>query len=287
LAPLAPNYEGFVLDLWGVIHDGVTAFPWAVECLARLRHRGSRAVLLSNAPRRSSFLIEAMTRMGIPRPLYVDVVSSGDIAFEHLQRRDDPFYAALGPRCFHLGPERDRNMLEVPWLVPVNETDEADFILATGPRRDDLPVAAHEEQLAAWARRKVPMVCVNPDRVVIRGGERIVCAGALAERYETLGGPVRYHGKPYPDVYERCLEALGIRERDRVLAVGDSLATDIKGAATAGIDSLLVAAGIHGDEFGTDDREALDLSAIAEACRRHGVRPIGVIPRFAWGVGSR
>lgn len=293
LQVVAPHYRNYVLDLWGCIHDGVAAFPHAVACLEKIRLAGSKVVLLSNAPRRSAQLIDAMTRMGIARHLYVDVVSSGDATFDHLVEKADPFYAALGPACFHLGPERDRALLDVPWLEETVDARKADFVLNTGPRRDDLQVADHEDALRAWARRGVPMVCANPDKSVIRGGERIICAGALAERYEALGGRVRYHGKPFPEIYDRCLGILGADDRAAVLCVGDSLATDIRGAAAAGLDALLVAGGIHADEFGggfaggAHDADGPDGAKITAACRRLGLRPVAALARFAWGGAGR
>jgi ribonucleotide monophosphatase NagD (HAD superfamily) len=124
------------------------------------------------------------------------------------------------------------------------------------------------------------MVCANPDLVVIHDGKPALCAGALAEQYEALGCRVRWHGKPHPSVYDSCLGLLGITDRRRILAIGDSLRTDIAGAAGAGIASLLIAGGIHAAEFG--DGDAIDLDRVAEATEKRGTRPIGVMARFVW-----
>jgi ribonucleotide monophosphatase NagD (HAD superfamily) len=126
------------------------------------------------------------------------------------------------------------------------------------------------------------MVCANPDLVVVFGGRRIICAGALAQRYETLGGRVRWHGKPFPSVYETCFAQLGVADRRRILAVGDSLRTDIAGANAAGIDSLLVAGGIHSEEFGLGPGDTPDPARIAAAVAASGHAPTAVVARFRW-----
>src|SRR5580704_18551620 len=133
LSELAPRYDGFILDLWGVIHDGVAPIPGAIDCLRVLIDKGKRIVLLSNAPRRTDDVVRRITALGVPGGLYHHVMSSGEEAWQHLKRRDDPFYAALGRRCLHIGPARDDNMLEGIDLDRVTEIADAEFILNTGP----------------------------------------------------------------------------------------------------------------------------------------------------------
>jgi HAD superfamily hydrolase (TIGR01459 family) len=199
-----------------------------------------------------------------------------------MKARDEPFYAALGRHCFMIGPARDDNMVAGIDVERVARVEDASFILNTGPWGWDETVAGYEAVLEAGARRDLPMVCANPDLVVIFGGRRIICAGALAERYEALGGRVRWHGKPFPSVYATCFAALGIADRRRILAVGDSLRTDIAGANAAGIDSVLVAGGIHSEEFGLGEGEVPDRERLAAAIAASGHTPTAVIPRFRW-----
>src|SRR5438034_4248270 len=277
---LAPEYDGFILDLWGVVHDGTAPFPGVLDCMARLIGAGKRLVLLSNAPRRSDDVVRRIARIGVPEGLYHGVMSSGEEAWQYLHRRDEPFYAALGRRCLHLGSERDLEIREGLDLVFVNEPAEADFILNTGPAEWDDTIEDYTPALGAARARGLPMVCANPDLVVIHDGKPALCAGALAEEYETIGGRVRWHGKPHPSVYDSCLGLLGIADRRRILAIGDSLRTDIAGAEGAGIASLLIAGGVHAAEFGADG--ALDLDRIAAAIEKSGTHPIGVAARFVW-----
>jgi len=278
---LAPHYDGFILDLWGVVHDGVAPYPGVLDCMGRLVGAAKRIVLLSNAPRRADDVVRRIEKIGVPRRLYHAVMSSGEEAWQHLHKRDEKFYAALGRRCLHVCSERDLEMREGLDLDWVATPDEADFILNTGPAEWEDTHEDYAPVLQAARRRDLPMVCANPDLVVMHGGRPALCAGAIAEQYEAMGGRVRWHGKPHRSVYDSVLGLLGTSDRDRILAVGDSLRTDIAGAAGAGIPSLLIAgSGIHGVEFTRNGR--LDLDRIETAIREAEINPIGVAAGFVW-----
>src|SRR5579862_6513899 len=280
LRDLAPHYDGFILDLWGVVHDGTAPFPGVLDCMERLIAANKRVVLLSNAPRRAEDVMRRIEKLGVPGGLYHGVMSSGEEAWQHLSGRDDPFYAALGRRVLHIGSERDLEIREGLGLDFVLTPDEADFILNTGPAGWEDTIADYAAVLSAARARDLPMVCANPDLVVIHNGRSALCAGALAEHYESIGGQVRWHGKPYPSVYDSCLTLLGVAERHRILAIGDSLRTDIAGAAGAGIDALLIAGGVHAAEFTADG--ALDLRRIAAALADRGMSPVAAAAGFVW-----
>jgi HAD superfamily hydrolase (TIGR01459 family) len=279
---LAPLYDGFILDLWGVIHDGVAPLPGSIECLNALMEQGKRIVLLSNAPRRAEDVVRRITAIGVPTALYHHVMSSGEEAWQHLYRRDDPFYIALGRRCLHIGSERDMEIREGLGLEFTDTAEEADFILNTGPAGWDDRIEDYEPILRTALRRDLPMVCANPDLVVMHGDRLALCAGALAKWYEEAGGRVRWHGKPFGSVYETCLGLLGIEDRAKILAVGDSLRTDIAGAAGAGIDSLLIAGGIHADEFCATGERMPDPVRVEAALRDGPHRPVAVAWSFCW-----
>ena len=294
IAAIAEAYDGFVLDLWGVIHDGHNPYPDAVDCLTRLHgarlgkepgqgnRDGKRIVMLSNAPRRSHGVIAAMVTMGIDRALYDHVVTSGELTWQALKARSDPWHAALGRRCLHIGPERDHGLFEGLDLTLVGKPEEAEFIVNTGPWRDEEQLEDYMPLLQAAATHRLPMICANPDLEVIRGGVRIICAGTLAAYYASLGAPVRYHGKPYGEAYEACLAAMGLSDRARIVAIGDSLITDIKGAANAGIATLLVTSGIHADELGLAYGDHPNPARLEQACARHAIMPQAAVAAFRW-----
>jgi len=280
LRDLAADYDGYVLDLWGVVHDGVHPYPGVLDCMGRLVGAGKRVVLLSNAPRRADDVVRRIAAIGVPGGLYHAVMSSGEEAWQYLQRRDNPFYAALGRNCLHICSERDLEIREGLGLVYVATPEEADFILNTGPAGWDDTIEDYAPVLEASRERGLKMVCANPDLTVMHGAKLALCAGALAVHYEKLGGIVRWHGKPYRSVYESCLALMGIADKTRILAIGDSLRTDIAGANGAGIDSLLIAGGLHAHEFAPGGH--LDLDRIGAAAETAGVRLGAVAYRFNW-----
>lgn len=276
-ASLADRFDGFIVDLWGVIHDGVTAYPGAVDCLLRLRAGGRRVVLLSNAPRRSGKAQETLRRMGLPDEAYDGILTSGEATRQALIERTDPWFASLGQRVWHLGPEKDRSILDGVPMQRVSSYADADFVLNTGPDDDqgETDVATYLPALKECAARGLRMVCANPDLEVVRGGQRLICAGLLARYYAEYGGEVRQIGKPDPGIYLPVRRMLNLPD-DRILAVGDSLATDIAGARAAGIASCWVLGGIHGEMIG-DDRAMAETQATAA-----GLAPFATVPSFAW-----
>jgi HAD superfamily hydrolase (TIGR01459 family) len=282
LSAITPDYDGFILDLWGVIHDGIKLYDGVVDTMEKLHSAGKSYIMLSNAPRRSSAVVDSMIAMGMPEKFCHRVMSSGEATWRELRDRTDPWYDGIGSHCLLIGPERDQGMLDGLDFEAVDDVSRADIILNTGPWRDGERVEDYQDILERAAGLDVPMLCANPDLVVIRGGRRIICAGALAARYEELGGRVRYLGKPFASIYPHCFEMLGVADLDRVLAVGDSLRTDIAGAKAARIDSLLVLGGIHGDEFGMANGAPVDEMKIGELCARENQKPVAAIPEFIW-----
>ena len=274
-APIAAEYDGFILDLWGVIHDGVVAYPGAPECLQALRAAGKRIVLLSNAPRRAEPVRAQLRGMGIADTAYDGVMTSGEATYLMLRDRPDPWYAGLGRRVFHLGPVRDRNVLAGLDLDVLPDPEGAGFVLNTGPDDHANPTdpAGFDAVLQACATQGLPMICANPDLAIIRGGVRVICAGTLAQRYEEMGGIVRSLGKPDPAIYGPVMAMLDV-PLARVLAVGDALRTDIAGAAAMGLDSCWILGGLHGAHGG---HHAVEAEAAAA-----GLSPTAAIPHFVW-----
>ncbi|MEE8332983.1 MAG: TIGR01459 family HAD-type hydrolase [Alphaproteobacteria bacterium] len=283
IGALASSYQAVIIDLWGVIHDGVKLYPGVADTLRALSDAAIPYAMLTNAPRRADAIGAMMDRMGLAPDLRPHVMSSGEATFLGLKDRRDDWYDGTGRRYLHIGPGRDRGLFEGLEVEQAADVADAGLIVNTGPWEDNETVADYEEQLAEGARRGLKMVCANPDLEVIRGGTRIICAGALAKRYEELGGDVLYYGKPYPPIYRMCLAQLGGPPPDRVLAIGDSLLTDIAGATAMGMDSLLVIGGIHGEEMtsGTADRAIIE-RRVSAACAEAGQAPVAAISSFVW-----
>lgn len=281
LSVIADQADAFILDLWGVVHDGVEAYAGARDTLVALRAAGKQSLLLSNAPRRAEALVEQLARMGIERGLYDYVLSSGEAVHLELQARTDPFYAGLGRNLYHMGPERDVNVFEGLDYVAV-DLAHADFILNTGPWDVEETVEDYVPAMKQALERRLPMVCANPDLVVMRQGQPVVCAGALAERYAEMGGVVSMRGKPDPAIYAQALKILGL-PASRVMAVGDALHTDVRGANQAGLaGAVFVTQGIHAKDLGIKPGDEPAQDRLDHFVAAHGDVPAAAIRTFIW-----
>lgn len=281
VAALADRYDGFILDLWGVVHDGRRPYPGVADALGRLKARGKRIAFLSNAPRRSFVVDDLLTGMGLDRALWDGTMTSGELAWRHLKHRDRADFAGLGTRALHIGPERDLSVPADTDVVLVASAEEADFVLNTGPEpaRGNADIEPYRATLAACAARRLPMLCVNPDRHVMVGEDRVICAGALADLYAELGGPAAIEiGKPDPACYPPVLDLLGLTDRARVVAIGDSPHTDLAGAQAAGIDAVWALTGLAAHAHG----DTPDPARLAEVAAAEGVRPVAALMGLRW-----
>lgn len=274
LSEIADAYDALLCDAWGVIHDGVRLFPGVEEALTQFRRARGPVLVLTNAPRPAAVIPGQLDRIGLPRPAYDGVVTSGDATRAAI--------AALLPRpAFKLGPEKDDGLYD-GLTVSFAPLESAEFIICTGLFDDQRESPAdYQGLLERAAARGLPMICANPDVVVRWGGRLVYCAGALAEIYEKLGAAVIYGGKPHAPIYDVALKTLSARagreiKRSRVLAVGDGLKTDIAGANAQGIDALYVAGegGVH--HGGADD------AAIAAALLKAGAHAAYAARGLAW-----
>jgi len=275
---LAPDYDVLLSDVWGVIHNGIASYPHACDALMRMRARGGVVILITNAPRPSEVVSRQLERLHVPSETCDAIVSSGDVTRSVIEKR-------RGQSLHHLGPERDRsifNGLDVH-LAPL---ETADYVVCSGLEDDESETPDdYRARLESMLARNLFMVCGNPDVVVERGSTLVYCAGAIAELYAMMGGEVLYAGKPYRPIYEMALaKAEGAAGRkialNRVLAVGDSVRTDLKGARTMGVDFLFVTSGIHAEELGS--REQPDSAALTATFIAAGGMPRAVMRELRW-----
>lgn len=269
LSEIGGLYGGFILDLWGVVHDGVKPFPDTLETLAQLKKAKRRVWLLSNAPRRAWTVAEKLSGMGIKEDMYDGLLTSGEAAWEGLR---DKYLQKWGRRCYHLGPARDTNLYDGLDVEVVSTPADADFVLNSGVLDFADPAEKYEPILKACAEQNLPMLCANPDRFVHVEEKLVVCAGTLADMYEQMDGQATWFGKPHRGVYSHILKEMG---GAKVLAVGDSMVTDIMGAAGAGIDSVLVTSGLHREELA-------DPMNLQSFLGRYPCRPTYIAERFCW-----
>ena len=273
IAALAEGRDVWLTDIWGVMHNGVAPFASACDACTRFRLAGGTVLLLSNAPRPAASVAAQLDRIGVPRFAWDSIVTSGDAARTLLS-----VYA--GKPVFPLGPERDLPLYD-GLDVTLGSAEDAVAVSCTGLFDDEIETPDdYAGMLAGFAARNLPMVCANPDLTVERGDKIVYCAGALAAAYEALGGTVTYAGKPHVPIYDMALahiEALKSKlvSRERVLAIGDGIRTDIAGAARAGIDSVFIASGVHVEGGGLTDAGLAKLFP-------GDVRPIAAMGVLAW-----
>lgn len=282
LRDFAGRYDGLLVDLWGCLHNGITAYPDAVNALRRFRDEGGHVVLVSNAPRRNEAVLRQLYQFGVPGDCFDAVMTAGEAVRLEFEERRDPWYAALGRRFFHIGTERDANLLDGLGYRRALSPETADFVLCCGIRDSGETLEDFAGELAACLASGLPMVSTNPDRFVLRGERREICAGALAIAYRGMGGDMRQEGKPYPAIYDRCRQLLGDVATSRVLALGDGIETDVLGASRAGIDALWITGGLPASFWHVEPEEAPPQERVIEACLEHGVRPLGVLPLLRW-----
>ncbi len=281
--------DAYVLDVWGVLWDGIQAYPEAALCLSEIRRQHKRVLLLSNAPRRSFRVVQSLDRIGISNHLFDGILTSGDLCREACAAGVD----GLGNSYHYVGLEKDRGLLDGLPYSEAADLRAADFVLNLGTRRLGETAEMYRPELDQAVRRGLPMLCANPDEIIVRSdGTQVECAGALACLYEELGGSVHSFGKPLRRTYDSCLAKLrtwrpAIAPVD-VLAIGDSLTTDIRGAAGAGFRAVLVAGGIHRHELGIRKHgDRPDPQQVAALTRREGIRPTAILSRFQWRMPNR
>jgi HAD superfamily hydrolase (TIGR01459 family) len=260
LRDVIDGVEVVLSDIWGVVHNGLESFPEACAALHTYRQRGGTVILITNAPRPADSVQRQLRKLGVADETYDAIVSSGDLTRHFVA--DHP-----GKKMFWLGPDRDSSIYRGLDAVTA-PLEQADYIVCTGLFDDETESAEDYRAMMLQAREhKLPLICANPDIVVERGDRLIYCAGAIAELYRELGGEVIFYGKPHRPIYERAM-ALAAERRgqptslDRVLAIGDSVRTDLTGALGFGIDCLFLTRGIHSEEFEGIDQ--LDPASVKE-----------------------
>jgi len=277
LEAVAARYSGVILDLWGVVHDGLRPFPDTIKTLEELKRGKRKVYFLSNAPRRSHVIADILDGMGVSRTLYDGLVTSGEATHAALR---DRYLQQWGRRCYHLGDAaRDASLYEDLDITVVKTPAEADFILGTGVENATDKAEKYHPVLEEGAARGLPMLCANPDRIVHVGESLVLCPGTFADIYTALGGAVTYFGKPYRSVYSLCLEAMGEGE---VLAVGDGMQTDIAGATGAGLDSVLITSGIHREAFAEAKKNGQNGSRIDSFLKEFPYRPTYLMDALRW-----
>ncbi len=278
LSAIADDIDLVVMDLWGCMHDGIKAYPAAIEALRGLKARNIPVALVSNAPRRIETVRPRLREMGIGDDLYAGFYTSGEEVWNHLARRDAAGYDKLGRRAYQIIGAQDATFTEGLDIELTADIGSADFLLVLGVASPEVKVEDFTDLLKAARARNLPLVCANPDLIVHRGRIAEICAGAIAEAYFEMDGKVLIEGKPHAGIYRRVLNDFKVVP-SRLVGIGDALRTDVAGAAGIGAKSLLIGGGIHHAALLKDGK--VDAQALKELARG-GPSPDYSLPYLCW-----
>ncbi len=276
---LSDLYEYFVFDVWGVIHDGSAAYPGVVEAIKFLRAQNKKICFLSNAPRRSNKVATVLEKFGITSDLYDFILTSGEATYLDFEKNQKNNFTNFGRNYFYIGPEKDIDLLNGLDYKMVTDASAANIAITTGFDGDSSILEEKMPQLREAKKFNLPLVCVNPDLIVVKqNGSELICAGALAFEYEKMSGEVIYYGKPFASVYKMVCELFGGADTSKMLAVGDGMETDIKGATDFMIDCALVTGGILSNKLGVKYGQLADKNKLEMVCKNYHFLPKFVIP---------
>jgi HAD superfamily hydrolase (TIGR01459 family) len=272
------DYQYFIFDIWGVIHDGESVYPESIDAIKYLRSLNKNICFVSNAPRRNFVVANLLNKFGIDETLYDFIISSGEVAFINLKDNQENGFLEYGKNYFYIGPRKDIDLLQGLDYNIVKDAKDADFILTTGFDHDKSVDNEKLSQLKECLKYDLKMICVNPDLIVVKkDGRKMNCAGLIGKQYHELGGKVEYCGKPHKLVYKMTCNLFKTKEKRNIIAVGDSLDTDIIGANNNNIDSLLITGGLLSDVFQIKYWQNCNPRDIEQLCNEQNIFPNFVI----------
>lgn len=285
ISELCDSYTGYVIDQWGVLHDGKKPYDGVLDALAQLRQRNKQIVVVSNSGKRADQNAERMEKLGFDLKMFDHILTSGELTWMGLKNRSGGIFEGLGDKCLLISRKNDVGFVDGLDLNLVDRAEDADFILVTGV--DDPPhgktVAQLEPLLRVGVQRRIKMICANPDLQALVGTSTHAGSGAIAMRYEEFGGIVRYIGKPFPPIVRHAQSLFKDVLPSTTVIIGDSLPQDILGGVNCGIDTCLVATGIHGAAFRNVKSKDDCVKVIRALGNNFGARPNFWIPKFQWG----
>ncbi|MBT5911684.1 MAG: TIGR01459 family HAD-type hydrolase [Rhodospirillaceae bacterium] len=280
LSIISNLYEIFIFDLWGTIYNGKALFPGIRLLLENLKARQKTIIFLSNSPQLPNVVAQRLSRLGLSTLHYDLLVTSGGEANEQLLSGISPVISSFNGLVFELGPNRFPNALPINKFTTTESIAEANWIFNAGPDKESNRLGDYKNLLMGAKQRDLPMLCTNPDKLVFHGEERQLCAGGIAEFYESIGGNVSYIGKPYPTVFEKCLEFTDNFDKKKVIMIGDNLETDIIGADSIGIDSVLIASGVH--QLSDSIKNSISSNRLLNLEKKFGTKATFVMTWLAW-----
>ena len=286
ISDISDSYAGFIIDQWGVLHDGEQAYDGVIECLEQLKDRKKHVIILSNSGKRAEQNAERLSDLGISRDLYNDLITSGEVTWQGLNNQNDGYFKGIGKKCVVISRGGDRSIVDGLDVEVVENPKDASFLVISGSDAPEKTLEDYEPLLKECARYSLKAICANPDSLGIMGGRNIMGPGTLAARYKDFGGIVEYIGKPHQPIFQHCIRILQEKEiyPGQTVMVGDTMAHDILGGSLVNIDTCLVKQGLHSSAFENIDNPAEVNKSLDALIRQYNnIRPKFLVESLSWG----
>tara|TARA_Y100000031_G_scaffold148385_1_gene184605 strand:+ start:614 stop:1552 length:939 start_codon:yes stop_codon:yes gene_type:complete len=286
ISDISDSYSGFILDQWGVLHDGNKPYDGVIECLKELRARKKYIIILSNSGKRSDVNKERLKEIGIGPSLYDQIVTSGEMTWQGINEQEEGFFKGLGRKVYVISRGGDTSIVDGLDVEVVEDITSADFVIISGADSPEKSLEDYEPILKAAVRKQITALCANPDSRGVMGKQNIMGPGTLARRYQDFGGVVHYIGKPHQPIYKHCIKILQDQQiyPGQTIMIGDSITHDILGGNTANIDTCLVRTGLHEAAFhNVTNLASLDKALGMLAAQYNNVRPKYLVDSLKWG----
>ncbi|MGH1376640.1 MAG: TIGR01459 family HAD-type hydrolase [Alphaproteobacteria bacterium] len=286
LSDISDSYSGFIIDQWGVLHDGEEVYDGVIECLRNLKERQKYIIILSNSGKRAQINQERLADLGIGPNLYNQIITSGEVTWQGLHHQDQGYFKDIGKKCVVISRGGDRSIVDGLDITVVDDPKDADFLIISGTDAPHKTLEDYEPLMKQCARYNLKAICANPDSLGIMGSMSIMGPGTLAARYKDFGGIVEYIGKPHQMIFNHCIRVL--QEHDiypgQTVMIGDTMAHDILGGSLVNIDTCLVKNGIHAPAFNSCENPAeVDKTLNLLIRQYNNVRPKYLVDQMMWG----
>ncbi len=286
ISDISDSYAGFIIDQWGVLHDGVKLYDGVMECMGQLKERQKYVIILSNSGKRAQQNIDRLSELGLPSDMYNHLITSGEVTWQGLNDQTEGYFKNIGKKCVVISRGGDTSIVDGLDIEIVEDPKEASFLLISGTDAPEVTMEEYEPLLKRCARYNLKAICANPDSLGIMGSKNIMGPGSLAARYNDFGGIVEYIGKPHQYIFQHCIKIL--QEHDiypgQTVVVGDTMAHDILGGSLVNIDSCLVKSGLHSSVFGHCKEPADVDNALDILVRQYNnIRPKYLVDNLQWG----
>lgn len=286
ISDISDSYMGFIIDQWGVLHDGEKPYPGVVDCLRELKSRNKYIIILSNSGKRAENNIERLKKIGIGPALYDRLITSGELAWLGMKEQSDGFFKGLGKKVYIISRGGDRSIVEGLDLEIVDDIKKATFLLISGADSPQMTLEDYEPVLKEAARKQLKAICANPDSLGVMGNQNIMGPGTLARRYQDFGGVVHYMGKPHQPIFQHCIKIFQEKEiyPGQTIIIGDTMAHDILGGSLVNIDTCLVRGGLHQPSFSKAMTPGqLNRALTLLVNQYNNVRPKYMVETLKWG----